>query len=123
MPKKIDSVEEYFSNISDQEPIEYEENSLEELNKKVTDLINFANYLGDNLSKSVTYTDYLSEHLDKSVGYINYISKHDGIPSMEEYEEFREMKLNKEETERYFKVKNREKRLNKIIGDEQSESE
>ena len=43
------------------------------LEEKYNKLVNFTNYLSDNLDKAITHQDYLAENLENSINYQNYI--------------------------------------------------
>ncbi|CAG7580960.1 MAG: hypothetical protein SLAVMIC_00615 [uncultured marine phage] len=103
-------------------PLEIED-FLSEDENNIENLIKYVDYLKENLEKSIRYTEYLAETMEKhavSAHYVEFLSKHHGIPSMSDYNKY--LKLSDEEKERYFIVLNREKKLNQILGDEQSEN-
>jgi hypothetical protein len=57
-------------------------------------MVNYAEYIAEQLDKNITYAEYIAEHIDNSLNYAEYIAEHiDHRNLAKEQRELREKKL------------------------------
>jgi hypothetical protein len=57
-------------------------------------MVNYAEYIAEQLEKNITYAEYIAEQIDNSLNYAEYIAEHiDHRDLAKEQRELREKKL------------------------------